>query len=64
MPRLVATTPIDKEDLCWKKCGREYDYGCHGVRGADAYTEKWCSLCYTKALKAPKRGQKTEAVAA
>jgi hypothetical protein len=37
----------DKEsDNC--QCGKESDYGCHGVRDGQVYDEFYCKECYHK----------------
>lgn len=37
------------EDLC--SCGQEVDYGCHGVRDGEVYSEYLCKKCYNKREK-------------
>jgi hypothetical protein len=34
------------DDKC--KCGAESDYGCHGVKNMEVYSEYYCTDCYNK----------------
>jgi hypothetical protein len=36
-------------DQC--KCGAESDFGCHGVRDGEVYSEFYCKACYNKGKK-------------
>ena len=38
--------PIFPITLC--KCGKERDYGCHGVKDREVYSEYYCKECYHK----------------
>ena len=37
---------LEKIVLC--QCGKEYDYGCHGVKDRQSYSEFYCKECYNK----------------
>lgn len=32
----------------WCKCGKESDFGCHGVKNSEVYSEYYCKECYHK----------------
>jgi len=32
------------KDKC--KCGKESDYGCHGIKDGEVYSEFYCKECY------------------
>lgn len=36
----------EENDNC--KCGQESDFGCHGVKNDEVYSEFYCKDCYNK----------------
>jgi hypothetical protein len=47
-PLLLPILPLPQiEDPC-KGCGKESEYGAHGIRDQEVYDEYWCGPCYHK----------------
>lgn len=42
----INVTILESPDLC--NCGKESDYGCHGIRDQQMYDEYYCKECYNK----------------
>lgn len=42
----IAPKTIDS-DACLG-CGSESDYGAHGIKNEEVYSEHWCSACWNK----------------
>lgn len=40
---------LNYPDLC--KCGKESDFGCHGIRNDIVYSEYLCRSCYNRSKK-------------
>lgn len=45
----VEIAPIDSIQIGYDcKCGAESDFGCHGVRNGEIFSEYYCKNCYNK----------------
>jgi hypothetical protein len=43
---LVAPFVVEEPPIC--ACGQPYDFGCHGVRDGQVYSEYQCRKCHNK----------------